>query len=165
MLTEQETLDFCNKVREAGGADPIDAFFPSVIGDPNSCLIANGLNFDCYISPKNGTYSKAADYAEHWVMVIEANWLATGGENQAKVVGEKIAATTGLQILPPRFQSEPVWDNYECEYVEKDDIYNFYSDYDATEEDCVLALPKELAEVAIAFDNGDNNSWVSEYRS
>jgi hypothetical protein len=38
--TLQETLDFANKVREAGGADALDALMPSSPQEPGACLIA-----------------------------------------------------------------------------------------------------------------------------
>lgn len=44
-LTEEELLEFANKIREAGGAELIEALLPSRPNDPSSCLIANALNF------------------------------------------------------------------------------------------------------------------------
>jgi len=43
--TEEELLEFANKVRVAGGADPLDALVPSEPGNPRACLIANAVNF------------------------------------------------------------------------------------------------------------------------
>lgn len=47
--SEAELLDFANKVREAGGADVLDAFMPSTPKEPGHCLIANALNFGCKV--------------------------------------------------------------------------------------------------------------------
>lgn len=49
--TEEELLEFANKIRNAGGANIIEAFMPSVVGEPESCLIANALNFSCSVNP------------------------------------------------------------------------------------------------------------------
>lgn len=49
MLTEAETIEVCNKVRTAGGGNALKALLPSDPGKGTSCLIANGLNFDCEI--------------------------------------------------------------------------------------------------------------------
>lgn len=57
IATETELIEFCNKVREAGGADPISALFPSTPDEPESCLIARALNFSCEV---NGPYDAAA---------------------------------------------------------------------------------------------------------
>lgn len=44
-----EVLEFCNKVREAGGANPLDALMPSVREEAGECLIARNLNFSCEV--------------------------------------------------------------------------------------------------------------------
>jgi hypothetical protein len=45
----EETLEFCNKVREAGGAQPLDALCPAVPQAPSECLVARNLNFSCTV--------------------------------------------------------------------------------------------------------------------
>lgn len=52
--TEDELLDFANKVREAGGADPIEALMPSKPKYARQCLIANALNFSCVVDSLAG---------------------------------------------------------------------------------------------------------------
>lgn len=68
---ETELLEFANKVREAGGADPLGALLPSVPGDETSCLIANALNFKSTVVPvptsDPGRYYE--DGTKRWVMI------------------------------------------------------------------------------------------------
>lgn len=45
----KELLEFANKVREAGGGNPIDALMPAVPEDSSQCLIAKNLNFNCKV--------------------------------------------------------------------------------------------------------------------
>ena len=75
----EETLAFCNKVREAGGADPLEALMPSIPQNENSCLIARNLNFDCEVS--GGAYPDAEnrwgkealweDGTDKWFMFVD----------------------------------------------------------------------------------------------
>lgn len=48
--TEEELLAIANKIREAGGAEVLEAFMPSRPSDPSHCLIANALNFGCQVA-------------------------------------------------------------------------------------------------------------------
>jgi hypothetical protein len=61
-----EVLNFCNAVREAGGANPLDALLPAVPSDSTSCLIARNLNFSCTVTPSGDHYQ-----AELWYMEID----------------------------------------------------------------------------------------------
>lgn len=54
----ETVLEFCNDVRYAGGANPLDALMPATPQNTQSCLIARNLNFDCKVTPTD----------EHWVM-------------------------------------------------------------------------------------------------
>lgn len=45
-----ETLEFCNKVRKAGGGDLLSALMPGIPEDDKHCLIAKNLNFDCTVT-------------------------------------------------------------------------------------------------------------------
>lgn len=47
--TLEETLEFCQKVREAGGGTPLHALIPAVPTDESQCLIAKNLNFNCKV--------------------------------------------------------------------------------------------------------------------
>jgi hypothetical protein len=67
--TLEQTLEFCNKVREAGGANPLDALMPGVPEDPDQCLIARNLNFSCRVMPlARQTHVFAPT---EWMMVVE----------------------------------------------------------------------------------------------
>ena len=57
VATEDELLEFCNSVRQAGGAEVLEALLPSTPGVPSECLIARGLNFDCTVG--NTVYGMA----------------------------------------------------------------------------------------------------------
>lgn len=46
-----EVLAFANAVREAGGANPLDALVPGIPDKENACLIARNLNFSCSVFP------------------------------------------------------------------------------------------------------------------
>lgn len=93
----EETLEFANKVREAGGGNPLDALCPAVPEDPNQCLIAKNLNFNCEVTPGDrlewGTNS--------WLMILTdkdirdriAKDLRLGKRNR----GDEYAV-----ILPPK---------------------------------------------------------------
>lgn len=60
VATEEELLEFANKVREAGGGDIIPALLPSYLGDADACLIARALNFQCSV---DGIYDSEEDWA------------------------------------------------------------------------------------------------------
>lgn len=80
MLNESEVLDFCNKVREIGGADILDSLLPGTPGQKNTCLIARNLNFNCRIMPlgsHNDPYS--------WVIEISDSNIATKIANEMEL--------------------------------------------------------------------------------
>lgn len=55
MATKRASLEelkkFANKVRKAGGGNPLDALMPAVPSDAHQCLIAKNLNFNCMVYP------------------------------------------------------------------------------------------------------------------
>lgn len=60
----EELLVFANAVREAGGGNPIDALLPATPVDPNACLIAKNLNFNCEVNRDTiGWYMYVTDSA------------------------------------------------------------------------------------------------------
>lgn len=67
----EDTLEFCNKIRKAGGANPIDALMPATPEDPDECLIARNLNFSCVV---NGSYAFGDELS--WVMGIQDTSVA-----------------------------------------------------------------------------------------
>lgn len=64
----EELLEFANKVRAAGGGNPLDALLPAVPEDPQQCLIAKNLNFNCHV--------QMADNDKSWVMRVEERLVA-----------------------------------------------------------------------------------------
>lgn len=44
-----KVLEFCAKVREAGGGTPLEALMPGIPRDSKNCLIARNLNFECFV--------------------------------------------------------------------------------------------------------------------
>lgn len=73
--TFEELLEFANKVREAGGGNPLDALMPAVPADTKQCLIAKNLNFNCEV--RGVPTKEAADqlgiglYDDVWTMVVD----------------------------------------------------------------------------------------------
>src|ERR1044072_7373522 len=49
--SREELFQFCNDVRHAGGGTMIHQLMPGITNEPKSCLIAENLNFDCYVVP------------------------------------------------------------------------------------------------------------------
>lgn len=100
IASEQEVIDFANKVREAGGGDLIEALMPSYPSDPNTCLIANALNFECKINGWRAANVEAEEILDRdilpykavdgflWSMSVETDDLA-----------EKIAAALDLPYI------------------------------------------------------------------
>jgi hypothetical protein len=62
-----QIIEFANVVRNAGGGEIISDLMPSYPQDPNSCLIANALNFNCRVDGYSG---------EDWAMRVEEEELA-----------------------------------------------------------------------------------------
>lgn len=63
--TFEETLEFANAVRRAGGGAVLDALMPAVPQEPKACLIAKNLNFNCTVDGKYDT--------DDWYMYFEEN--------------------------------------------------------------------------------------------
>lgn len=83
--TEEELLAFANKVREAGGGNPIGGFFPAEPGVANACLIAQALNFECEVQG----YEKGL-----WIMEVHGR-----DEAQIDKIVRNIAKATGCRVL------------------------------------------------------------------
>lgn len=77
-----EVLDFANKVRAAGGGNPIDALMPAVPQATQQCLIAKNLNFNCAVTG-----------AEGYTGISENRWVM---ELTDKAVRDRIADALGL---------------------------------------------------------------------
>ncbi len=87
IATEEELLEFCNRVREAGGADILEALLPSRPGNAHECLIANALNFGCSVRPvgekRNGLFDK-------WKMDLPSNLTDEQAAAISEVVGSPV---------------------------------------------------------------------------
>lgn len=69
--TLEELQEFANKVREAGGGNPLDALMPAVPQDPKQCLIAKNLNFNCTVQPSSTNYGDDYENPNAWLMILE----------------------------------------------------------------------------------------------
>lgn len=101
---EQELLDIANQIRRAGGADALDAFFPSNQGDEKTCLIATSLNFGCTVCnwPTGCPKSFWPSGDLKWVMVVDTVRQAKA---LAKTMGWDIVDIPGYRnhiILPEK---------------------------------------------------------------
>jgi hypothetical protein len=72
VATEQELLDFCNRLRRIGGADLLPALAPGRTGDAESCLIARGLNFGCTVDGKGDDLWEMETYQSFTDEQVEA---------------------------------------------------------------------------------------------
>jgi hypothetical protein len=131
---ESELLDFANRVRAAGGGEPVAALFPAIPSDPNSCLIAKALNFGCTV---DGWYGPNRDENSpqgglRWVMYIDNDYDEV----------EKIAEAVDCEMIPLDY-SDQERDN--GEYMPG------------------FVLPERIGNAACAFDHADEG-WVVAYR-
>jgi hypothetical protein len=74
----EELMEFANRIREAGGGNPLDALMPAIPQDSSQCLIARNLNFNCEV---NGSDVQPG----HWCMWVDD-----------RATRDKIAATLNL---------------------------------------------------------------------
>jgi hypothetical protein len=86
----EELLEFANKVREAGGGNPLDALMPSVPEDPTACLIARNLNFNCSVAGADYGFLESLNLPldDQWVMIVH-------DEDLARKIAEAIGTTYG----------------------------------------------------------------------
>lgn len=85
VATEEELLEFANKVRAAGGGNALEALLPSRKGMPKSCLIARACNFECAVD------CTGHGDGEGWTMQI------FGNEKVARSVSEKLGLTLHVE--------------------------------------------------------------------
>lgn len=92
VATEQELLDFCNRVREAGGTTILDELLPSRPGNAGECLIANALNFGCKVWPDEILEDnlKAGVVRWKWFMYLPGNLSAEQRRAIAEAVGNEL---------------------------------------------------------------------------
>lgn len=129
-----EVLDFANKVRAAGGGNPIDALMPAVPEATTECLIAKNLNFNCSVK---GTEDYTAVGENRWVM-----------ELTDKAIRDRIADSLGLA----RRNYQPTWDDARYAVVLPEKIGQVAADFDSVYE--AIALIVDIAERAFYDKRG-----------
>lgn len=124
MATLSELKTFANRVRKAGGGNPLDALMPAVPEDSEQCLIAKNLNFNCNVNSVDVVLN--GDTVNRWCMSLHDEELA----NQ---IGEAV----NCPVVADR-DSEWAYPNGRPGYVYTD-VYR-------------IVLPLEIGAVADQFD-------------
>lgn len=133
--TLSELLEFANKVREAGGGNPLDALMPAVPQDASQCLIAKNLNFNCKVhhgpcgADGDEVFEGVRPEDDAWCMLIED-----------KALRNRIAEALDL---PKVSWHEKSWDGGRN---------TFYA----------IELPKRIGAVAAEFDKWEEAIDVQE---
>lgn len=139
VATEQELLDFANAIRKAGGANVIEALLPSKTSDPKSCLIANALNFNCYVDSlsladtklfASGQSRLFASGQSRWFMYLSENMSIERARDIAKAV--------------PGIRLRHIDDGFGTSLA--------------------FSLPEHIGNAAAAFDSGDAFQEYDKYR-
>lgn len=100
--SNEELLKFANAVREAGGANPLEALMPAVPQESEQCLIALNLNFDCKVE---GTSDQAEElgleeFGEAFEDTSSSNgWSMYIGGPRAKKIARAIRKKLGLKFV------------------------------------------------------------------
>jgi len=115
--SNERLLEFANAVREAGGANPLDALMPAVPQDGYGCLVAQAMNFNCCVGGSSDKGIEEADSNRSWSMFIE--------DRDAVQIAERIQAKTGLAWLPGHEDED-----YEAEILLPPDIRQVAEDFD-----------------------------------
>lgn len=134
--TEAELLEFANAVRQAGGANIIEALLPGEPQVAKACLIANALNFSCGVSP-NGRTNEHGEAV--WVMRMPANISFKRTQEIAKALG---------------LQAE--------QYLPRDSMWR--AGRRAPSRRSRIILPRLIGNTAAAFDAYWHKGWVAKYR-
>lgn len=121
IANRSELLEFCKRIRNVGGGDPLGALLPGQTHEPSSCLIANNLNFDCQVAnivdytglpevpeelrlvKKNKTIDLGINGTfriQQWVMTVEDGLVAEKISKQLNLppVVTKIGYDNGFQL-------------------------------------------------------------------
>lgn len=138
----EELKDFCNKVREAGGAELLDELLPALPTDATACLIAKALNFD---STVGGATSDHKDPSGRplWAMTPPT-------EEIAKRISEALGLPLDYAEAYTRTDDER-WKGY---YDQEDKWFATGSVGDAPErpKTAGVLLPVEIGNIARAYD-------------
>lgn len=127
IATREEVLDFCNRLRKAGGGDLLDELLPGAIGNSRYCLLARALNFDCTVKPQEAllpSTEKGRPYS--WVMWFTSSSLAyeVAGKLELEPYGARaIRLPQRIANVAAAFdQHELPWDDAEPLYGDYDEI-------------------------------------------
>jgi hypothetical protein len=127
----QDLLKFCNEVREAAGVeqvDVLDALFPAVPQDKNTCIVALNLNFNCMVY--NYDLYNVPWEEQPWGMFIEDAEIR---DRIAEKLGLEIMQDEGYQdrigIVLPDWVGRIAFD-FDCDW---DDINSCYTWEEAEE--------------------------------
>lgn len=96
MYSLAQVEDFCNKVRKAGGAKPLNGLLPGVPQDSESCLIANNLNFECEVGPYPLTSEQVGAVSYRPFDDDNQSWVMWVHDEETR---DRIAETIGLVPL------------------------------------------------------------------
>lgn len=146
---ENEVLEFVNKIRIAGGADVIDALFPSVKSDAQACLIARALNFNCSVN--GASFSTRAQWIKEYPDFIDRVQTVWASDNYAAYKGTVHDNEQGDQT------GDSVWvmviqhGNIEASIDKAKEIADAL---DLPRVDNEIYLEPAIANAAYAFDSG-----------
>lgn len=125
IATEAELLEFANKVRAAGGANALEALLPSSPCNPNTCLIANALNFECTVTGPRTTTTDEFDLPDNG----DHNWVMAFPENMSRDKAQAVADAVKCPLT-----TEDAGEEYPAERL-------------------VIVLPDYITHAAQAFDD------------
>jgi hypothetical protein len=142
--TEDELLTFANQVRESGGGDQVSALMPSLPNMPNTCLIANALNF------------------QSTVIGASKAWMVNSYGEQQDLVRNTVGAPIGDFPWGMYFGRSPEGNSLRESVVEglrERGVYvkRIYADTDGHG----ILLPRLIGNAAQAFDLGEG--WTAKY--
>lgn len=89
MATEEELLEFANKLREVGGAEPLEALLPSNPAHSQDCLIANAVNFGITVDSFGGNATCDPDGSLLWILDLPYNMAPERRKEIAVALGLK----------------------------------------------------------------------------
>lgn len=113
VATEEELLEFANKLRAAGEATALEALLPSTPSNQSTCLIARALNFSCIVTgytdeydgglPHDGDgFPADGEFRYVWQMVLPLETDEKTAQKLADAVGVPLVKhPTGEFALAP----------------------------------------------------------------
>ncbi len=143
--TLEELKDFANKVREAGGGNPLDALMPAVPQNATQCLIARNLNFNCTVTKP--------EMDGPWEMFVED-----------KKVAQKIgAAVWGFYAEDKVEYHRAQFDTPECWSIDLPaEIGQVAADFDMAD-NMIDALSQAKDEWSNFLTTEDHNRWDNDF--